>query len=461
MRLVIAAPHGRSGKSTITLGIIGALQAKKGLKVQPFKKGPDFIDPSWLTWMTGRPCRNLDLFFSAPEEIQALFNEACADADIAVVEGAMGLYDGMDVEGSDSTAAIARTISSPVILVVDATRMTRSAAALVRGFQGFEEGVNIAAVILNKVARPRHEDILRRSIEQYTGIPVIGAIPKQNNIHIADRHLGLITAQEMQNLESLKTCLTDAAEQYIDLDALISIAGQSPELVKQVDTGTKKFEPRVRIGVIKDKVFSFYYPENLEALKCSGAELVIIDSLQDKQLPAVDALYIGGGFPEIYAEQLQENQSLRSDIRRLITAGLPVYAECGGLMYLSRRLFCNNQSYEMVGALPCDTKMSNRPKGHGYSLMRVSRSNYLFPKNTVIRGHEFHHSQICNADFHTLESIMEVQRGYGVDGKKDGIIYHNVIAAYQHIYAPANPEWAVNLVAQAENFKEQMKKMPG
>jgi cobyrinic acid a,c-diamide synthase len=265
----------------------------------------------------------------------------------------------------------------------------------------------------------------------------------------------------MQNLESLKICLTEAAEQYIDLDALISIAGHSPELVKQVDTGTKKFEPRVRIGVIKDKVFSFYYPENLEALKCSGAELVIIDSLQDKQLPAVDALYIGGGFPEVFAEQLQENQSLRSDIRRLITAGLPVYAECGGLMYLSRRLFCNNQSYEMVGALPCDTKMSNRPKGHGYSLMRVIRSNYLFPENTVIRGHEFHHSQICNADFHSLESIMEVQRGYGVDGKKDGIIYHNVIAAYQHIYAPANPEWAINLVAQAGNFKEQMNKIPG
>ncbi|NLB53231.1 MAG: hydrogenobyrinic acid a,c-diamide synthase (glutamine-hydrolyzing) [Syntrophomonadaceae bacterium] len=461
MRLVVAAPHGRSGKSTITLGMIGALQDKKRIKVQPFKKGPDFIDPSWLTWMAGRPCRNLDLFFSEPGHIQDLFDSACTGADMAIVEGAMGLYDGVDVEGSDSTAAIARIIKAPVILVVDSTRMTRSAAALVKGFQDFEAGVTIAGVILNKVARPRHENILRQSIEKYTGIPVIGAVPKQNNILIADRHLGLVTAQEANGLEELKACLTDAAAKYIDLDALIRIAENSPGLPLQYRDRAAAVPARVRIGVIKDKVFSFYYPENLEALRDSGAELVMVDSLLDKKLPEVDALYIGGGFPEIYAEELQENYSLRSDLRRLINTGLPVYAECGGLMYLSRQLFNGDQSYEMVGALPCDTKMYNRPKGHGYSKMKVIRSNYLFPENEVIRGHEFHHSQICNVDTNSLTSIMEVQRGYGFDGKKDGIIYHNVIAVYQHIYAPANPDWAVNFTAKAINFKEQMRRISG
>lgn len=461
MRLVIAAPHGRSGKSTITLGIIGALQAQKGLKVQPFKKGPDFIDPSWLTWMAGRPCRNLDSFFLAPEQIQAVFDRACVSADMAIVEGAMGLYDGMDVEGSDSTAAIARTISAPIILVVDATRMTRSAAALVKGFQDFEAGTNIAGVILNKVARPRHENILRQSIEKYTGIPVLGAVPKQNNLVIADRHLGLITTQEKNGLEDLKTCLAEAAAQYIDLDALLVIAGKCPDLPRLTTSPVKTASARVRIGVIKDKIFSFYYPENLEALKDSGGELVMIDSLQDKKLPMIEALYIGGGFPEVFARQLQENHSLRADIRRCVNMGLPVYAESGGLMYLSRHLIVGDNTYEMVGALPCDTKMSSRPKGHGYSQRKVICSNYLFPENAVIRGHEFHYSQIVNADPGSLASIMEVQRGHGMDGKQDGLIYHNVIAAYQHIYAPSCPEWATNLTARAAAFKENLCRISG
>jgi cobyrinic acid a,c-diamide synthase len=460
MRLVIAAPHGRSGKSTITLGIIGALKAKHGLAVQPYKKGPDFIDPSWLSWMAERPCCNLDLYFSPPQQIRTLFDRACADADIAVVEGAMGLYDGLDVEGSDSTAAIARTINAPVILVVDCTRMTRSAAALVKGFQNFETGVDIAGVILNKVARPRHENILRQSIEQYTGIPVIGAVPKIKNIHIADRHLGLVLAQEVQGLDNLRNCLTETASQYIDLEALLAIAGRSQELPRQLQDRGPSASNRARIGIIKDKVFSFYYPENLQALENSGAELVIIDSLQDKKLPEVDALYIGGGFPEVHAQQLQDNDSLRADIRRMILSGLPVYAECGGLMYLARRLHHEDQVFEMTGALPCDVKMSARPKGHGYSLMKVVKPNYLFSENTEIRGHEFHHSQICNAD-QSLGSIMEVQRGYGLDGKNDGILFHNVIAAYQHIYAPAHPEWAANFVAQAEKYKDTVRKLPG
>lgn len=461
MRIVIGAPHGRSGKTLVTMGLILALQQKKGLSVQPFKKGPDFIDPSWLGYMAGRPCRNLDLYFLPPEQLRSVFIEASRDADIAVVEGAMGLYDGLDLEGSDSTAAIARTIASPVVLVIDATRMTRSAAAIVQGFQGFEPDLNIAGVILNKVARPRHEDILRNSIESYTGIPVIGAIPKQKDLHIADRHLGLIPAVEMGQIEEIMLCLGETVAENTDLDAVLSIAGQAAPLQPSSFKPDLNMQSYVRIAVVKDRVFSFYYPENLEALQRHGAELIMVNSLEDTELPDVDALYIGGGFPEVYAQGLQDNVSLRQSIRRAAAMGLPVYAECGGLMYLARRLFTDGKSYEMVGVLPCDTKMNSRPKGHGYSLMQVVQPNYLFAAGTLLRGHEFHHSHIVNPASQLMKCFLEVKRGYGLDGHMDGIVYQNVIASYNHLYAPGYPEWAANFVARAAAFKQDINYGPG
>ncbi|HNX28005.1 MAG TPA: hydrogenobyrinic acid a,c-diamide synthase (glutamine-hydrolyzing) [Syntrophomonadaceae bacterium] len=459
LRLTMGAAHGRSGKTSVTLGLIAALR-RKGFTVQPFKKGPDFIDPGWLSLAAGRNCRCLDLFFLDKESLVRQFVSGCQGADIAVIEGAMGLFDGLDLQGSDSTAAVAKAVKSPIILVVDATRMTRSAAALVKGFQSFEPETEIAAVILNKVARPRHEDMLRKSIESYTGIPVVGAIPKQKVPLIAERHLGLVTAGEWVKVHELIETLGEKTEQSTDLAAIIRIAAAAPplpsyELQRQKTTG------KVRIGVIKDQVFSFYYPENLEALENAGAELVFVNSLADSSLPDIQGLYIGGGFPEVFGRELEKNADLRTSIREKVNNGLPVYAECGGLMYLARRIYYENQMFEMVGALPCDVKMSAQPKGHGYSLMKIVKPNYLFRQNTVIRGHEFHHSQICNTDPHMLGTIMEVQRGYGIDGKNDGIIYHNVIAAYQHIYAPAIPEWAVNFVAQSIKYNENLLKLPG
>ena len=458
MRFAIGAPHGRSGKTTIMLGLIAALR-RKGLLVQPYKKGPDFIDPGWLSLAAGRTCRSLDLYFLNKEELLKQFVIGCQGADIAVIEGAMGLYDGLDLEGSDSTAAIARTVKAPIIMVIDTTRMTRSAAAMVKGFQNFEPDTEIAGVILNKVARPRHEDMLRKSIESYTGIPVLGAIPKQKTPLIAERHLGLVTVNELDRVNELLDDLGQQMEQCADLQAILDIAA-SAEPLPEYKTCRMKTVPRARIGVIRDSVFSFYYPENFEALEDAGAELVFVNSLTDTHLPDIQGLYVGGGFPEVYAQQLQDNHSLRGDIRRMILGGLPVYAECGGLMYLARRLHYKDQVFEMTGALPCDTKMSARPKGHGYSLMKVRKPNYLFQESTEIRGHEFHHSQICNAD-PSLDSIMEVLRGYGLDSKNDGIIFRNVIASYQHIYAPAHPEWAANFVAQAEKYKDTVRKLPG
>lgn len=447
MKLAIGAPHGRSGKTTVTLGLILALR-NKNLTVQPFKKGPDFIDPSWLTLAAGRECRNLDLYFMDHESLARHFYASSQNADIAIIEGAMGLYDGLDFEGSDSTAAVARAVKAPVILIVDATRMTRSAAALVKGFNNFEEGTEIAGVILNKVARPRHEEMLRKSIEGYAGVPVLGAIPKHKNLVIADRHLGLVPAAEMDRTYELMGFLQRTVAETVDMEALISIAGSDgPGPV--IETSEVKHAHSVRIGVIRDKVFSFYYPENLEALDRAGADLIYIDSLHDTDLPAVDGLYIGGGFPEVYGAELEQNTGLRASIRRAAATGMPIYAECGGLMYLARKLHYDGRSFEMCGVLPCDTRMSLKPKGHGYSAMSTITPNYLFEVGSMIKGHEFHHSQIVNYNAQELQTIYQVQRGYGLNGKVDGIIHRNVIASYNHIYAASHPEWAINFVNQA------------
>lgn len=454
MRLVVGSPHGRSGKSTVTLGLISALK-DRGLKVQPFKKGPDYIDPSWLTKAAGRTCRNLDLFFVEPEMMTKIFSRASSDADISIVEGAMGLYDGLDLEGSDSTATIAKVLKAPVVLVIDTTRMTRSAAALIQGFASFDPELRVGGVILNKVARPRHEDMLRCSIEKYTSIPVLGALPKWRGLEIADRHLGLVTAAEKENeAESILGMLGDVVSKNVDLDRLLDLAGQVPPISNTSWGEEKPPYPRVRIGIIRDHVFSFYYPENLECLQRAGAELVFVNSLDRAPLPPIDGLYIGGGFPEMYAGELEANKSLMSSIRRAAASGMPIYAECGGLMYLSRRLTVDDRAYEMAGVLPCETRMCARPLGHGYTVQRIEKPNYLFWQGTILKGHEFHHSSVVKKE-ETIPYCASVQRGYGCNGKQDGIVVNNVFASYCHIYAPACPEWAPNLVAAALTYRQR------
>lgn len=465
MRLVLAAPRGRSGKTTITLGLIEAL-SKRGLVVQPFKKGPDYIDPSWLSLAAGRPCRNLDLYFLPAEQLRAHFLACCQGADLALIEGAMGLFDGLDLEGTNSTAHLACTLSAPVILVVDGTRMTRSAAALVRGFQHFEPQVKLAGVILNNVARPRHEDMLCRSIEHYTSLPVLGALPKRADLSIPDRHLGLVPAAENHKLAEALAACGAAVAQGVDLEALLAIARQAPPLPSP--SGSNFFlpgseakskrqrrtsPPRARLGVFQDRAFTFYYPENLEALIQAGAQLVPIDSLTDPELPDLDGLYIGGGFPEIFASQIEANLPLRQAVRQAVAEGMPVYAECGGLMYLARRLNYQGRWYAMSGALPYDVVMSSQPQGHGYTAMLVERESPLFAPGTLIRGHEFHHSQVVNLETEAVRFLYRVQRGFGIDGRVDGILYRQVLAAYNHIYAPAHPEWAANFLSLASGHE--------
>ena len=454
-RIIIAAPKGRSGKTTVTMGLLAAL-TKRGLKVQPYKKGPDYIDPSWMTAITGRPCRNLDSVLMSKDTIVNSFITNATDVDIAIVEGAMGLHDGYDMQGSGSTAQIAKIIKAPVILVVDCTRMTRSVAAMVMGYQVFDKEINIKGVILNKVSGPRHRKTLTEAVESFCKIPVLGYLPKNDTLTIPDRHLGLIPAGESDSYNKNIDEIGKVVAEHVDLDMVMAIAQDAELLTSEIDqldfpiNNAKK----VRIGVIHDNVFSFYYPENLTRLEAEGAELVTLNSLQDKDIGQVDALYIGGGFPEMFAPQLEENRQFRESIRAAIEDGLPVYAECGGLMYLGRQITNHDVKGEMVGALPFDVVMEKKPQGHGYTILKVHRDNkYFIAEDEPIRGHEFHNSRLINLDQSNLDFALEVQRGKGIDGKHDGIIYKNVFAAYNHIHSLSIPQWAKNFVKLASEWK--------
>ena len=443
-RIVIGAPHGHSGKTTISIGLVGALR-ERGYAVQPFKKGPDYIEPSWLSYAAGRACRNLDCYWFSDDQIVSSLTTAGKGADIAVIEGAMGLFDGVDVHGTGSTAQIARITSSPVLLVIDTTRMTRSVAPLVLGFMNFDPQVKIAGVILNKIARCRHETMLRAAIAEYCGIPVLGAVPKNVYSVFPERHLGLVPVAEHETVHTSVAKNIEIAKQYLDLDRIMEVARSAAPLTYTEDSSSAAVAKSVRIGVVRDPSFTFYYPENVEALESAGAEIVYINSLTDNILPDIDGLYIGGGFPECFAEQLEQNASLRQAIRLSAEQGMPVYAECGGLMYLGRTLRWHGNEFAMCGVFPFDVVVEQKPQGHGYACMKVVEDNPFFPAGTLIKGHEFHHSRVINVDGQA-KFAYEVTRGHGIDGKRDGMMYRNAFATYNHIHALAHPEWAARFI---------------
>lgn len=452
-RVVVAAPQGRSGKTTVTASLIAGLTAR-GLAVQPYKRGPDFIDPSWLSLVAGRQCRNLDRFLMDKKTIRRSFIGHAAGSDIAVIEGAMGLFDGVDVEGSGSTAEVAKLLRAPVLLVVNAVRMTRSAAAIVLGCQKLDPAVHIAGVILNNVARPRHRDLLTAAIDRYCRLPVLGVFPKNSKYTVPDRHLGLIPAEENEALQQVLKHWSDDAASLLDLDRITDIARGAPVLsdgetppVSRVGAGY------ARVGVLRDRAFSFYYPENLEALEAAGAELVFINALREDLPPDLDALYAGGGFPEVFAAELEANEALRRSVREGVRAGMPVYAESGGLMYMGERLVWGDRRFAMAGAMPFETELGERPRGHGYMVLRVRGENPYFARGALVRGHEFHHSYVARVS-PDVAFCMEVRRGHGIDGKRDGMRYRNAFAAYCHIHALSVPEWAPNLVRAAARFRE-------
>jgi cobyrinic acid a,c-diamide synthase len=469
-RIIVGALRGGSGKTILAIGIIAAL-CRRGKSVAPFKKGPDYIDSGWLALAAGRPCYNLDSFLlDDPANLQSFISHA-VESDIAVIEGNRGLYDGIDLEGSTSTAELAKLLRSPVVLCVDCTKATRTMAAVVLGCIRFDPDVMIKAVILNRVANSRHEQKLRDSIEYYCGIPVIGALPKLGKQHFPERHLGLVPTPEHNWAKDSIDAVTQIAEQHVDLKAVVEIARGAPQLtlpdrqagpaVRRPKTAkSAEIAARVapsskpRIGILKDAAFQFYYPENIDALAANGADIVFISPLKDPKLPELDALYIGGGFPETHAHQLATNRSFNRQLRVRAEDGLPIYAECGGLMYLGEALILEGKTYPMAGVLPIVFDFYKKPQGHGYTLVTVEKQNPYYDVGMEIRGHEFHYSQVAKWSGTDEDLVFRMRRGVGIHKDLDGILFKNVLATYTHIHARGTPEWAKAFVHNAIQFKK-------
>lgn len=458
-QLFISAAHKSSGKTTLSIGLCAAF-AQRGQRVQPFKKGPDYIDPMWLSRAAGNDCYNLDFHTQSHTEILNTFGRYADRADISIIEGNKGLYDGLDLEGSNSNAALATLLHSPVILVIDAQGMTRGIAPLILGYQAFEKDINIAGVILNQLGGSRHESKLRAVIEHYTDVPVVGAVHRDPVLNIQERHLGLIPSNEAAAVEQQISALAEIVAQQVNLDQLHGIADSTatPAYPAQTETVPPSEKPAtdVRIGIARDTAFGFYYPDDLQAFAAAGAELVSIDTLHDARLPEIDGLFIGGGFPETQMQALEANTHLREDIRTAIEAGLPVYAECGGLMYLSRSLQWNDVTGRMVGALPMDIRMHQRPQGRGYVRLANTETHpwgNSSGNGEDISAHEFHYSAAENLEKDT-QFAYRVMRGHGVNGTHDGIIHRNVLANYSHMRNMENNPWVSRFVDFVRRHKQ-------
>jgi cobyrinic acid a,c-diamide synthase len=491
-RLLVAGLRGGGGKTLLSLGLAASWR-KKDLIVAPFKKGPDYIDASWLSVAARRPCRNLDLFLLSPSTVLQSFADGVRDAHVALVEGNRGLFDGMDAEGSFSSAELAKLLGAPVLLSVDATKTTRTAAALVLGCQTLDPEVRIGGVVLNRTAGSRHETVLRQSIEGVCGVPVLGCIPRLQDNPFPERHLGLVPPQETADAADPLARVTEVAERYLELEAILALARRAvpgreaagevrraPSVMVEAGRGPTEIAPAaasaatgtlhatapahpfpagsppsgpVRIGLFRDAAFQFYYPENLEALEWAGGTLVPISPLQDQALPRVDALYLGGGFPETLAVGLSENAPFMAAVREAAEAGLPIYAECGGAVYLGRRLHFQGRTFDLAGVLPVEFGFQGRPKGHGYTVLETVGENPFFPAGTTVKGHEFHYSFMLPQKEEDLTFAFAVRRGFGFDGGRDGLTVRNVLASYTHLHALGTVTWAPSLVRAALRYR--------
>ncbi len=450
-RLVIAGTGGDCGKTLAALSLTVRWR-REGLAVAAFKKGPDYIDSAWLSWAAKSPARNLDTYIVDPDWVRRSFFLNARGADVSVVEGNRGLYDGMDALGTHSTAQLAKLIEAPVILVLNASKVTRTAAAVVLGMRELERNVEIAGVIFNNVGNQRHREILRTSVETLCGIPTVGFIPRFEDISLLPgRHLGLVTPEEHPGIGDLEGRLDEIAEKYINTELLLEIARKSPAPTQEAEDFPRfsAVRPKVRICYFADSAFTFYYQDNLEALEKAGAELLPISSLTAKELPAADALFIGGGFPETHLEKLSENRELTSAVKQAADSGMPLYAECGGLIYLCQSLlYTDGKEYPLAGVFPLKLKMERKPVGHGYCRAKVDRENPFFPVGTILKGHEFHYTGVVSgAD--EVNTAYQVERGSGSFDRRDGLIYKNTLASYIHLHALGTPEWAKYFVAAA------------
>ncbi|MHB8841025.1 MAG: cobyrinate a,c-diamide synthase [Candidatus Aquicultor sp.] len=456
-RILIAGTSSGVGKTTISLAIMAAL-SKRGLTVQGFKVGPDFIDPGYYQMVTGRPGRNIDTWMIGKEPSKACFVNSASDSDIAVIEGVMGLYDGRGDLSEGSTAEAAKLIESPVIMVVNCAKIGASAGAVAVGFKKYDEAVDLKGFILNNIGSDRHESMVKSSVERATGLPVLGCVKRNSQVKIPERHLGLVTQTETKPATEYIDALVELAEKHIDLDVLIDLANQTG-LIKsdyeslftrhrEHDVQAPGVKP-VRIGVALDKAFSFYYHDNFNLLAANGAELEFFSPLEDEHLPAgLDGLYLGGGYPEVYARELSQNHTMSAEIRQAVEDGVPVYAECGGLMYLSRAIEnFDGHAYNMSGVLPVKCKMQKRPT-LGYREVIACTDSVIASRGDILRGHEFHYSSIT-------ETGQGMDQAYTVEGgSQEGFVYKNSLASYIHMHFAGNPQAAERFISICRSTKK-------
>ncbi len=459
-RIVIGGLSGDSGKTVISCGIIASLR-EKGMNVTAFKKGPDYIDAAWLSLVSGKPARNLDTYLMGFPKVMDSFLKNASGGDISLVEGNRGLFDGVDSLGTHSTAELAKLLKAPVIIVQNLTKVTRTAAATILGCTKLDPDLNIEGVILNQVAGERHLKVAKEAIEDATGIPVLGSIPKLKNDYVLpSRHLGLITPEEYDVNSDFISDLSRIINDNVDIKRLIKIANNSPSLKQEENKISNRTfrseEEQVRVGYFKDQSFTFYYPENLEQLREAGAELVAVSALRNRDLDDLDAVYIGGGFPETNLTRLELNKGMMKSLKEKVEDGLPIYAECGGLMYLAKDVEWKEKKYSLADIFPINIKMHEKPQGHGYYRAIVDSENPFFRVGTQLNGHEFHYSAIDSFD-KKIDSSLSVIRGNGCFNKRDGLVYKNVFASYLHLHALSSPEWVQGMITCAKKFKESKK----
>ncbi|MCK9151172.1 Ni-sirohydrochlorin a,c-diamide synthase [Methanobacterium alcaliphilum] len=448
MRIVLAGTGSAVGKTTISTGIMSALSSKN--KIQPFKVGPDYIDPTYHTLATGKPSRNLDSFFMSEAQIREAFFRAMkiSNSKIGIIEGVRGLYEGISPTGDvGNTASIAKALNAPVILIMNARSLVKSAAAVVLGFKMLDPEIKIEGVILNQVKGQRHYLKAKEAIETLTNTPVIGGIPRSDSLTVEQRHLGLVPAVERENLLGFIEKWSRVVEENIDLELLEDIMGNAGKISSEREdlwqiTNRKK----VKVGVALDEIFTFYYKENLEALEDNSAKVIPFSPYHDEEVPDVDALYIGGGYPEIFAGELEKNQKMLQSVKKFHLDGRPLYAECGGLMYLMQSI---NQ-HKMSGVFPYPATMTKKVQGLSYVIAKAQENNIISKKGDIFRGHEFHYSKI-KTDNHA-KFAFEIIRGKGIINSQDGIMEKNTVASYVHTHAAACPGFAANLTKNAAEF---------
>ncbi len=480
----MAGLKGGSGKTTLSLGLLGAFR-QRGLRPLAFNKGPDYIDAAWLAAASGAPCYNLDPFLIGEENILPSFTCRAAGADISLIEGNRGIFDGMDLQGSQSTARLSKMLAAPVVLVMDVSKMTRTAAALVLGIMKFDPSLALGGVVLNRVAGARHEAMLRDAIKTYTGVTVLGAIPairgRGGAGMLSERHMGLMAYQEHPEARGAVDEAAGLIAKCVDVEGVLGVARQAAGIGGALPSAKclppakrRRAKEKIKkgvagggvvIGVLRDEAFQFYYPENLEALEALGARLAVFSPLSGDRgglgsLPDVDALYIGGGFPETHAAALSSNEAFLRALKARVEQGLPVYAECGGLMYLASHMELDGSKLPMTGILPFSITLEKKPVAHGYSIARVCSDNAFYPAGTVIRGHEFHYSRLtrlgdAGPDAPGVRFALKMERGTGIEDGMDGLVYKNVFATYTHTHALGTPEWARGMLAAAKNFRKK------